>query len=386
MERTTGQQEASHPALAWHGTGGPVTRAPQHKPRLPRGPRGPQGLDIWVVPSQAYPRLSPLPGAAPRFLMPLEVLCSVCALYPCSGRPTAHSGDISQDGATGRGPTGPDPEPGRSPTSRDPPPPLPVCQSGLSFPAALRAPADPGTRPADAGGWEGVKRGLGPTLPFSCCSSIWMSVSLARRSSLAAWRAARSSALSPLPRAPMPFLDMVRAAPGVPGVGRASGLGCSHQARAGRASQWLWLRYISSLAWRENTASEQTGLPRPRVKLGPHAAGEGRAKAGVQTACRAPSPRPQRPSALVGSCDGATHTAGARAGRSRSARRVFFLPLRNERLGTNFEVQFHTWVCGPRGNGGCEPGASWTMGWRPGPPDPSRGHGNFAPGGRAPLP
>ena len=59
----------------------------------------------------------------------------------------------------------------------------------------------------------GAGRG-GPTLLFSCCSSIWMSVSLARSSSLAACSAAKASALSPLPRPPVPFLDMVRVARG----------------------------------------------------------------------------------------------------------------------------------------------------------------------------
>lgn len=54
-----------------------------------------------------------------------------------------------------------------------------------------------------AGAW-------GPTLLFSCCSSIWMSVSLARSSSLAACSAARASALSPLARLPALFFDMVR--------------------------------------------------------------------------------------------------------------------------------------------------------------------------------
>lgn len=49
---------------------------------------------------------------------------------------------------------------------------------------------------------------------FSCCSSIWMSVSLARSSSLAACSPARTSALSPLPLPPVPFLDMVRVAEG----------------------------------------------------------------------------------------------------------------------------------------------------------------------------
>lgn len=49
-----------------------------------------------------------------------------------------------------------------------------------------------------------------PTLLFSCCSSIWMSVSLARSSSLAACNAASVSALSPLARLPAPFFDMVR--------------------------------------------------------------------------------------------------------------------------------------------------------------------------------
>lgn len=45
------------------------------------------------------------------------------------------------------------------------------------------------------------------TLFFSCCSSIWMFVNFALSSSLAAWRAARLSSLSPfpLPAAPAPF-------------------------------------------------------------------------------------------------------------------------------------------------------------------------------------
>lgn len=59
----------------------------------------------------------------------------------------------------------------------------------------------------------GCARGGGPrgvgrkhTLLFSCWSSIWMSVSLARSSSLAACRAAKASGLARL----LPLLDMVR--------------------------------------------------------------------------------------------------------------------------------------------------------------------------------
>lgn len=51
-----------------------------------------------------------------------------------------------------------------------------------------------------------------PTLLFSCWSSIWMSVSLALSSSLAACRAARASGLSPLARLLEPLLAMVREA------------------------------------------------------------------------------------------------------------------------------------------------------------------------------
>lgn len=77
------------------------------------------------------------------------------------------------------------------------------------------------------GGWV-WGRGWGPTLLFSCCSSIWVSVSLARRSSLAACRAARTSALSPLLRPPAPFLDMVRVARGAAArLGRSPACGSS---------------------------------------------------------------------------------------------------------------------------------------------------------------
>lgn len=48
------------------------------------------------------------------------------------------------------------------------------------------------------------------TLLFSCWSSIWMSVSLALSSSLAACKAAKASGFSPLARLLAPFLDMVR--------------------------------------------------------------------------------------------------------------------------------------------------------------------------------
>lgn len=48
------------------------------------------------------------------------------------------------------------------------------------------------------------------TLLFSCWSSIWMSVSLALSSSLAACKAAKASGFSPLARLLEPFLDMVR--------------------------------------------------------------------------------------------------------------------------------------------------------------------------------
>lgn len=47
------------------------------------------------------------------------------------------------------------------------------------------------------------------TLLFSCWSSIWMSVSLALSSSLAACKAAKASGFSPLARLLVPFLDMV---------------------------------------------------------------------------------------------------------------------------------------------------------------------------------
>jgi len=48
------------------------------------------------------------------------------------------------------------------------------------------------------------------TLLFSCWSSIWMSVSLALSSSLAACKAAKASGFSPLARLLELFLDMVR--------------------------------------------------------------------------------------------------------------------------------------------------------------------------------
>ena len=48
------------------------------------------------------------------------------------------------------------------------------------------------------------------TLLFSCWSSIWMSVSLALSSSLAACKAAKASGFSPLARLLVPFLDMMR--------------------------------------------------------------------------------------------------------------------------------------------------------------------------------
>lgn len=107
--------------------------------------------------------------------------------------------------------------------------------------------ADPGEQGRGREGGAGCGE---PTLLFSCCSSIWMSVSLARSSSLAACSAARTSALSPLARLPMPFLDMVGGR-GAPGAGRLSGLGCPRQAGAGVAS--LPLRYIFSLTCREST-------------------------------------------------------------------------------------------------------------------------------------
>lgn len=48
------------------------------------------------------------------------------------------------------------------------------------------------------------------TLLFSCWSSIWISVSLALSSSLAACKAAKASGFSPLARLLVPLLDMVR--------------------------------------------------------------------------------------------------------------------------------------------------------------------------------
>lgn len=67
--------------------------------------------------------------------------------------------------------------------------------------------------PRGRGGPELPGPARGPlTLDFSWCSSIWMSVSLVLRSSLAAWRATMSaSGFSPLFR---PFLDMVPLSPG----------------------------------------------------------------------------------------------------------------------------------------------------------------------------
>lgn len=53
------------------------------------------------------------------------------------------------------------------------------------------------------------------TLLFSCWSSIWMSVSFALSSSLAACRAAKASGRSPRARLLVPFLDMVRRRGGV---------------------------------------------------------------------------------------------------------------------------------------------------------------------------
>lgn len=77
--------------------------------------------------------------------------------------------------------------------------------AAMCFPRHVRAGCAQGSRQRAARGGRS-RGGRMHTLLFSCWSSIWMSVSLARSSSLAACRAAKASGLARL----LPLLDMVR--------------------------------------------------------------------------------------------------------------------------------------------------------------------------------